>query len=62
MLPTAYSCGGDTVAKPITELTAKQFEKEFAKARREWARGGSLASLIKFEKFEAEAERREVAA
>jgi hypothetical protein len=46
------------MAKAIAELTAKQFETAFAKARREWGRTGSMASLIRFEEFEAEAKRR----
>lgn len=46
------------MTKPITELTAKQLDAAFLKAQREYARGGSVASIIRLERFEAEKARR----
>jgi hypothetical protein len=50
------------VAKPIKEMTAKQLEKGLLKARREYGRSGSVASIIRLEQFEAEVAARAEAA
>lgn len=50
------------IAADAREMRPTQFAKALAKARREWGRRGSIASMIAFEAFEEEDARRREAA
>lgn len=46
------------MTKPLPEMTEKQLAAAFAKARAEYGRRGSIASILRLEAVEAEIARR----